>query len=128
MKIQRALFSLSLVACSLTMVTNARAAGAVSGKVTIEDQSSNTKQVSTSTPSNSANGASVGQDGAARNVVVYVAPGATRESASNQQPMSIAQDGCHFTEAVLQLGFVPVAPYSGQLVNRADEEIIPVKW
>ena len=127
MKIQRVLFSLCLVACCLTMVTNARAAGAVSGKVTIEDQSSNTKPVSTSATSNSAKGASTGQNGAARNVVVYVAPGATSETASNKQPVSIAQDGCHFTDAVLQLGFVPVAPYSGQLVNRADEEIIPVK-
>jgi hypothetical protein len=41
--------------------------------------------------------------------------------------MAIAQDGCHFTEAVLQLGFVPLAPYTGQMVNSVDEEIIPVK-
>jgi hypothetical protein len=122
MKIQRILFSLSLAGCFLTIVSNARAAGVVTGKVTIEDQSSNTKSVSTSTGSNSAE-----QSGAAQNVLVYVAPSAPREAASNKQPISIAQDGCHFTEAILRLGFVPVAPYTGQMLHQADEEIIPVK-
>ena len=127
MKFQRLLSILPLFACCLTMVANARAAGVVSGKVTIEDQSSAAKFVSTSAQSNSANGATSGQNGAARNVIVYVTPAALRNATSKKQPMSIAQEGCHLSDAVLQLGFVPVAPYTGQSVNHADEEIIPAK-
>jgi hypothetical protein len=135
MKIQRILFSLPLVAFFFTMASSAGAAGVVSGKVTVEDQSSNTESVRTSAQSNAAKpsismastGAAAGQVVAPRNVVVYAVPGAPGKTASNKQPMAIAQDGCHFTEAVLQLGFVPLAPYTGQTVNSADEEILPVK-
>jgi carboxypeptidase family protein len=135
MKIQRILFSLPLVAFCFTMASSARGAGVVSGKVTVEDLSSNTESVRTSAQSNAAKpsvsmastGAAAGQVVAPRNVVVYAVPGAPSKPASNKQPMAIAQDGCHFTEAVLQLGFVPLAPYTGQMVNSVDEEIIPVK-
>jgi len=117
------------------MVSSARAAGVVSGKVTVEDQSSNTESVNASAKSNAAKssvstastGAAAGHVVAPRSVVVYALPGAPGKTASNKQPMAIAQDGCHFTEAILQLGFVPLAPYTGQMVNSVDEEIIPVK-
>jgi hypothetical protein len=135
MKTQRILSSLLLIACCITMVSSARAAGVVTGKVTVEDPSSNTKSISTPAQSNAAKlsvsmvstGAAAGQVVAPRNVVVYAVPGAPGKTPSNKQPMAIAQDGCHFTEAVLQLGFVPLAPYTGQMVNSAEEEIIPVK-
>ena len=135
MKIQRILSALPLIACCITMVSSARAGGVVSGKVTVEDQSSNTKSVSASAKPDAAKlpvslasiGAATGQVMAPKNVVVYAVPGAPGKTASNKQPMAIAQDGCHFTEAVLQLGFVPLAPYTGQLVNSVNEEIIPVK-
>jgi hypothetical protein len=135
MKIQRILFSLPLIAFSFTMVSSARAAGVVSGKVTIEDQSSNTESVNASAQSNAAKspvsiaspGAAAGHVVAPQNVVVYAVPGPPGMTPSNRQPMAISQDGCHFTEAVLQLGFVPLAPYTGQIVNSADEEIIPVR-
>ena len=135
MNVQRILFSLPLIAFCFTMAPSARAAGVVSGKVTVEDQSSNTESVNASSQSNAAKssvsvastGAAAGHVVAPRNVVVYAVPGAPGKTASNKQPMAIAQDGCHFTEAVLQLGFVPLAPYTGQIVTSADEEIIPVK-
>ena len=136
MKIQRILFSLPLIAFCFTTASSARGAGVVSGKVTVEDQSSNTESVRTSAQSNAAKppvsmasttGTAAGQVVAPRNVVVYAVPGAPGKTASNKQPMAIGQDGCHFTEAVLQLGFVPLAPYTGQLVNSVNEEIIPVK-
>ena len=127
MKIPRILFSLPLAACFLTMVTNARAAAVVSGTVTIEDRSSTTQPVSTTARSSSPNGATAGQNGAAQNVIVYVVAGAPRESVSNAQPIAISQDGCHFTEGARHLGFVPVAPYTGQKVDTSKEEIIPVK-
>jgi hypothetical protein len=127
MKSQRLLLSLTLTVCCLMMVMNVRAAGSVSGKVTIEDQSSNAEFVSASTKPISGNHATSEENGAARNVIVYVAPAAGHDTASNRQPLSIAHDGCHLSEAVRQLGFVPVAAYTGQFVNRADEEIIPVK-
>ena len=135
MKFQRILFSLPLIVCCISMVSSARAAGVVSGKVTVEDQSSNTESVNASAKSNAAKssvstastGAAAGHVVAPRSVVVYALPGAPGKTASNKQPMAIAQDGCHFTEAILQLGFVPLAPYTGQMVNSVDEEIIPVK-
>jgi hypothetical protein len=135
MKFQRILFSLPLMACCITMVSNARAAGVVSGKVTVEDQSLNTEPVNASGKSNAAKspvsmastGAAAGRMVLPRSVVVYALPGAPGKTAPNQQPMAIAQDGCHFTQAILQLGFVPLAPYTGQMVNSVDEEIIPVK-
>lgn len=127
MNFQRLMLSLLFLACCLTLVTNARAAGVVSGKVTIEDASSNAKLVSASVQPHSGSGARSEEGGAAQNVIVYIAPAAPRTTASNRQPMSIAKDGCHLSEAVRQLGFVPVAAYTGQFVNRADQEIIPVK-
>jgi hypothetical protein len=135
MKIRRILLSLPLIACCITIVSSARAAGVVSGKVTVEDQSSSTESVNASVQSNGAKssvsmastGAAAGRVVASRSVVVYALPGALGKTASNRQPMALAQDGCHFTEAILQLGFVPLAPYTGQMVNSVDEEIIPVK-
>src|SRR6202158_1017389 len=135
MKIRRMMFSLPLIVVYLTAGSNARAAGVVTGKVTAEDQTSKTNNVSASAgPIDgkvmrlpSANGSDAGQNGAVQNVFVYVSPGAPGKTASNKQPISIAQDGCHFTEAVLRMGFVPLAPYTGQKVNSADEEIIPVR-
>jgi hypothetical protein len=135
MKVQRILFYLPLIACCITMVASARAAGVVSGKVTIEDQTSNTEPVNASATSNAAKspvsmastGTAAGHVVAPRSVVVYALPGAPGKTASNKQPIALAQDGCHFTEAILQLGFVPLAPYTGQMVNSVDEEIIPMK-
>ncbi len=135
MKIRRIMFSLPLIAVYLTGVSNARAAGVVSGKVTAEDQTSKPNTISASATPNAgkaihlqaSNGSDARQNGAVQNVVVYVSPGASSKTASDKQPISIAQDGCHFTEAVRRMGFVPVAPYTGQMVNSADEEIIPVR-
>jgi len=135
MKIWRMMFSLPLIVVYLTVASNARAAGVVTGKVTAEDQTSKTNNVSASTgpisakvlPLPGSNGFDAGQNGAVQNVVVYVSPRASGKTAPSKQPISIAQDGCHFTEAVLRIGFVPLAPYTGQKVNSADEEIIPVR-
>lgn len=135
MKIRRIMFSLPLIAICLAMVLNARAAGGVQGKVTAEDQTSKANTITASATPNAssgmrlqaANGSDTRQNGAVQNVVVYITPSASNKSASDRQPVSIAQDGCHFTEAVLRMGFVPIAPYTGQIVNSADEEIIPVR-
>ena len=135
MKIRRIMFYLPLIVVYLTVVSNARAAGVVSGKVTAEDLTPKTNNVSTSAGTISAkvfrlpvpNSSDAGQDGPVQNVVVYVSPGASGKIAPNRQPISIAEDRCHFTEAVLRMGFVPLAPYTGQMVNSADEEIIPVR-
>jgi hypothetical protein len=127
MKTQRILHFLPLIVCCLTMASNAQAAGVVRGKVTVKDQTLHTKLVSTTAQSNAANSEPFGQEDAAQNVIVYVEPSAPGNTAPTTKPMSIAQEGCHFTEAIRRLGFVPVAPYTGQLVNRNNEEIIPVK-
>jgi hypothetical protein len=135
MKIRRIMFYLTLIVVHLTVVSNARAAGVVSGKVTAEDLTPKTNNVSASAGPTAAkverllppNGSDAGQDGPVQNVVVYVSPGAFGKTASSRQPISIAEEGCHFTEAVLRMGFVPLAPYTGQIVNSADEEIIPVR-
>ena len=135
MKIRRMMFSLPLIVVYLMVVSNARAAGVVTGKVTAEDQTSKTDNVSASAGPIDAKvmrlpastGTDAGQNGAVQNVVVYVSPGTSGKTLSNKEPISIAQDGCHFTEAVLRMGFVPLAPYTGQKVNSANEEIIPVR-
>jgi Carboxypeptidase regulatory-like domain len=135
MKIRRMMYYLPLIVMYLTVGSNVRAAGIVTGKVTAEDQTSKTNNVSASAGPidakvmrlRSSNGSDPGQNGAVQNVVVYVSPGASGKAASKKEPISIAQDGCHFTEAVLRMGFVPLAPYTGQMVNSADEEIIPVR-
>jgi hypothetical protein len=135
MKIQRIMFSLLLIIVYLTVGSNARAAGVVSGQVTTEGQTPKTNNVSASAGPiatkvirlPAANGSDAAQDGPVQNVVVYVSPSAPGKAAANKQPISIAEDSCHFTEAVLRMGFVPLAPYTGQKVNSADEEIIPLR-
>ena len=135
MKIRRIMFSLPLVAVYLTVVSNGWAAGVVSGKVTAEDQTSKANNISASAAPNAAkgirlrasNGSDARQNGALQNAVVYLSPVVSSKAASDRQPISIAQDGCHFTEAILRMGFVPLAPYTGQTVNSAVEEIIPVR-
>jgi len=135
MKIRRIMFSLPLIVVYLTGVSNARAAGVVSGKVTAEDQTSKPNTISASATPNAAkgihlqtpNGHDARQNGAVQNVVVYITPRASSKTPPDRQPISIAQDGCRFTEGVRRMGFVPVAPYTGQMVSSADEEIIPVR-
>lgn len=135
MKIKRLMFSLPLIIALLTVVSNAGAAGGVSGKVTAEDQFSKTDNINASAVPSAAkvfhiptaNTSDPGQNGAVQNVVVYISPSESGKAASNKQPISFAQEGCHFTEAVLRMGFVPLAPYTGQKVNSAEEVIIPVR-
>jgi hypothetical protein len=132
MKIQRIILSLPLIVTYLAVISSAQAAGGVSGKVTAEDQTSKASTLNASavvSTSNRAisNGAEPGHNGPVQNVVVFVYPSTSGKTNSNKQPISIAHDGCHFTEAVLQLGLVPLAPYTGQNLNSADEEVIPVK-
>jgi len=135
MKTWRIMFSLPLIAVYLTVVSNAWAAGVVSGKVTAEDQTAKANNISASAAPNAAkgirlqasNGSDARQNGALQNAVVYLSPEASSKAGSERQPISIAQDGCHFTDAILRMGFVPLAPYTGQMVNSAYEEIIPVR-
>jgi len=124
MKTWRIMFSLPLIAVYLTVVSNAWAAGVVSGKVTAEEQTSKANNISASSAPNASDAR---QNGALQNAVVYLSPEASSKAGSERQPISIAQDGCHFTDAILRMGFVPLAPYTGQMVNSATEEIIPVR-
>ena len=135
MKTQRFLFTLPLIVAYLAMCSNARAAGVVSGKVTVEDQTLKTESISTDEVMNAGNAiqfrpsdsAGIGQSGAFLKVVVYASAGAIGRASAERQPISIGQDGCHFTDAILRMGLVPLAPYTGQTVSSPDEEIIPVK-
>jgi len=135
MKTKQLLLSLPLFVFYLTMVSTAYAAGVVTGKVTAEDQTMETESVNAASVMNAgnaiqfrnANGAGPAQNGAVPNVVVYVSSASSARVPSERQPISIAQDSCHFTDAILRMGFVPLAPYTGQAINTADEEIIPVK-
>jgi hypothetical protein len=133
-KIRQTMIYLPLAVFYLAGASNVRAAGAVTGKVTAEDRTANASNVSASTRNVSklvglhvSGRADAGQDDAIRNAVVYVSSGASSKVDSKRLPISIAQDGCHLGEAVLHMGVVPLAPYTGQNVNSADEEIIPVR-
>jgi len=135
MKTMRIMQSLPLLLAFLATIPNARAAGIVSGKVTAENQMLRTESISSPAVMDAENAiqfqrpgsSEFGQKSAVRKVIVYVSAGSSERAPQERQPISIANDGCHFTDAILQMGFVPLAPYTGQVVNTADEEIIPVR-
>jgi hypothetical protein len=135
MKIKRYNLTLPLLIAFFVMISCAHAAGGVTGKVTAEDQTLKTESINTLGEMDGENtfqfrrsgNSDIGQKGGVQKVVVYVSASSSERAPSERQPISIANEGCHFTDAILQMGFVPLAPYTGQVVNPADEEIIPVR-